>query len=133
MGLYGVGGSRAMAVIDEQHLDGLGLVWPREVAPAQVHIVAVAAKGGTGNEIPTALDIASQLEARGITTLVDDREGVSPGVRFKDAELLGMPTIVVIGKGLANGTVEVKDRRSGERSDVALADVVESLVTTIRG
>jgi prolyl-tRNA synthetase len=133
MGSYGIGVSRAMAVIAEQHLDSLGLVWPREVAPAQVHIVAVAAKGGTGNEIPTALDIASQLEARGITTLVDDREGVSPGVRFKDAELLGMPTIVVIGKGLANGTVEVKDRRSGERSDVALADVVESLVSTIRG
>jgi prolyl-tRNA synthetase len=73
------------------------------------------------------------LEARGITTLVDDREGVSPGVRFKDAELLGMPTIVVVGKGLATGVVEVKDRRTGERSDVALGEVVDTLVATISG
>jgi prolyl-tRNA synthetase len=122
-----------MAVIAEQHLDSIGLVWPRSVAPALVHIVAVAAKGGTGVEITTALSIAADLEARGITTLVDDREGVSPGVRFKDAELLGMPTIVVVGKGLATGVVEVKDRRTGERSDVALVEVVDTLVATISG
>ncbi len=131
MGSYGIGVSRAMAVIAEQTLDGIGLCWPGSVAPALVHIVAVAAKGGTGVEISTALDIAAQLEARGVSTLVDDREGISPGVRFKDAELLGMPTIVVVGKGLANGTVEVKDRRTGERADMALGDVVNTLVQTI--
>jgi prolyl-tRNA synthetase len=133
MGSYGIGVTRAMAVIAEQHLDSIGLVWPRSVAPALVHIVAVAAKGGTGAEISTALSLAADLEARGITTLVDDREGVSPGVRFKDAELLGMPTIVVVGKGLATGVVEVKDRRTGERSDVVLGELVDVLVAAISG
>ena len=90
-----------------------GCVWPRELAPADVHIVA------TGKDEAVAIyaeELARELEARGVTVLLDDRQ-VSPGVKFKDSELIGVPTIVVVGRGLADGTVEVKDRRSGERRD----------------
>jgi len=123
MGSYGVGVSRAIAVIAEQTHDELGLCWPQEVAPAHVHIVAT----GKEDQIAVALDLGGQLERRGVRVLVDDRASVSPGVKFKDAELLGMPTIVVVGKGLASGTVEVKDRRTGERRDVAVDQLAEVL------
>jgi prolyl-tRNA synthetase len=129
MGSYGVGVSRAIAVIAEQTHDELGLCWPRSVAPAQVHLVAT----GKENQIEVALDLGAQLEARGVKVLVDDRPGVSPGVKFKDAELLGMPIIAVVGRGLAAGTIEAKDRRSGERADVALDGVVDELVARALG
>ena len=120
MGSYGIGVTRAVAVIAEQSHDELGLVWPAEVAPARVHLVAA----GKQDHIDAALRLAGEFEAAGITTLVDDRSGVSVGVKFKDAELLGMPTIVVIGRGLVDGLVELRDRRSGERNEVPLAEVV---------
>ena len=122
MGSYGIGISRAVAVIAEQRLDDKGLVWPHEVAPAKVHIVAL----GKENQIEVALELGEQLERGGVSTLVDDRPGLSPGIKFKDAELLGMPTILVVGKGLADGTVELRDRRSGEVQIVSLADAVET-------
>ena len=117
MGSYGIGVSRAVAAIAETTCDELGLCWPREVAPADVHVV-IAGKPGA-EQWPAAEPLAADLEAAGLRVLLDDRDGVSPGVKFKDAELLGIPTIVVVGRGLSpTAVVEVKDRRTGERSDV---------------
>jgi prolyl-tRNA synthetase len=127
MGSYGIGVSRAVAALAETNRDDSGLIWPREVAPADVHLVIAGKEGGP--QRPAAERLAAEMEAAGVRVLFDDREGVSPGVRFKDAELIGVPTIVVCGRGIdadvpANSLVEVKDRRSGERVDMALADVV---------
>jgi prolyl-tRNA synthetase len=130
MGSYGIGVSRAVAAVVEAGYDDLGLCWPREVAPADVHLVAT---GKDAAVFEAGERIATELEARGVRVLYDDRPKVSPGVKFKDAELLGMPTVVVVGKGLAEGTIEVRDRRSGEREDVAVDAVVEHLVAQIRG
>ena len=125
MGSYGIGVSRAVGAIAEQSHDDKGLIWPREVAPADVHLVAA----GKDESIFTEAErIATELEARHIRVLYDDRTGVSPGVKFNDSELIGIPTIVIVGKKLADGSVEVKDRRSGERVDIAVADVVAHLV-----
>ena len=124
MGSYGVGVSRAVAAVIEGSHDELGLVWPRELAPFDVHLVAA---GKDPAILPAAERLTAELEGSGISVLLDDRPKVSPGVKFKDAELLGMPTIVVVGRGLADGVVEVKDRATGERRDVALEDVVAEL------
>jgi prolyl-tRNA synthetase len=105
----------------------MGLCWPREVAPADIHIV-IASKGA--DEIAEEAErLASELEASGLRILLDDRTSVSPGVKFKDAELIGVPTIVVVGKGLADGVIEVRNRANGERSDVAIGDAVATLRT----
>ncbi|HLN79136.1 MAG TPA: proline--tRNA ligase [Nocardioidaceae bacterium] len=130
MGSYGIGVSRAVAAIAENTHDDLGLVWPREVAPADVHLVAT---GKDAAVFDAAAKVAGELEARGLTVLYDDRAKVSPGVKFKDAELIGVPTIAVVGKGLTDGVIEVKDRTTGERQDVAVDDVVEHLVRVVRG
>ena len=122
MGSYGIGVSRAVAAIAELTHDDLGLCWPRQVAPADVHVV-IAGKPG-GEQWPVAEQLAADLEAAGLRVLLDDRDSVSPGVKFKDAELLGVPTIVVVGRGVSNGTVEVRDRKSGERGEVPIADAV---------
>ena len=123
MGSYGIGVSRAVAAIAEQTYDEIGLNWPAEVAPADVHIVA------TGKEdlpFETAEKIATQLEEIGLTVLLDDRREASPGVKFKDAELIGIPKIIIVGKALADGKVEVRDRKSGDKSEVAVGDVVKA-------
>ena len=125
MGSYGIGVSRAVAAIAEATADELGLCWPREVAPADVHVV-IAGKPD-GPQAPAAERLAADLEANGVRVLLDDRVGVSPGVKFKDAELLGVPTIVVVGRGITDGLVEVKDRRTGERRDLATGDLVAEL------
>ena len=127
MGSYGIGVSRAVAAIAEMNCDDKGLIWPREVAPADVHIVATGKPGDP--QLPAAEDLAAQCEAAGLRVMLDDRVGVSPGVKFNDAELIGVPTIVVVGRGLADGLVELKDRRSGERRDVPLADIVGELTS----
>ncbi|RZU01569.1 prolyl-tRNA synthetase [Kribbella rubisoli] len=129
MGSYGVGVTRAVAAIAEGNHDELGLVWPREIAPADVHLVAT---GKDSAVFEKAAELAAELESRGLSVIYDDREKVSPGVKFKDAELIGVPTIAVVGKGLADGTIEVKDRRSGDRTDVPVADVVDHLVAAVR-
>ncbi len=129
MGSYGVGVTRAVGVIAEDNLDEIGLVWPREIAPADVHVVA------TGKDEAVFLkadEIVSGLEAQGVEVLYDDRRKVSPGVKFKDSELIGVPTILVLGRGLANGLVEVKDRRSGERREVAVQDAVTEVIAEVR-
>jgi len=126
MGSYGIGVSRAVAAVVENSHDELGIVWSRELAPYDVHLVAA----GKDDAINAAADqLASDLEAAGLSVLHDDRRTVSPGVKFKDAELLGMPTIVTVGRGLVDGTVEVRDRVSGERDNVPLGDVVARLVS----
>ncbi|MCZ3390197.1 MAG: proline--tRNA ligase [Actinomycetia bacterium] len=125
MGSYGIGVSRAVAAIVENSHDDIGIIWPREVAPADVHLLA------TGKD-PAVFEFADRLaldlETAGVRVLYDDRKGVSPGVKFKDAELLGMPTIAVIGKNLADGMVEVRDRKSGERRDVPSGEALSVLV-----
>ncbi|RZQ64857.1 proline--tRNA ligase [Amycolatopsis suaedae] len=123
MGSYGVGVSRLVAVIAEQYHDELGLVWPRQVSPYDVHLV-IAGKDET--VAAGAEKIAAELSAAGLSVLLDDRKA-TPGVKFADAELVGVPTILVVGRGLANGVVEVKDRASGERTEVPVGEVVEHL------
>ncbi len=128
MGSYGVGVSRAVACVAEGNNDELGLVWPRALAPADVHVVA------TGKDEAVAVyaeELTRELEARGVEVLLDDRRQASPGVKFKDAELIGVPTIVVVGRGLAEGTIEVKDRRSGERREVAVGSAVAEVLAEI--
>jgi prolyl-tRNA synthetase len=130
MGSYGIGVSRAVAAIAEGNNDELGLCWPREIAPADVHVVAA---GKDATLFAAAERITSELSAQGIDVLYDDRAGkVSPGVKFKDAELIGVPTIVVVGKGLADGVIEVKDRASGEREQVPAERVVDHVVALVR-
>jgi prolyl-tRNA synthetase len=128
MGSYGLGLSRALAVIAESNHDELGLIWPREVAPADVHLVAT---GKDPAVLEAAERIAAALETAGVRVLFDDRPKVAPGVKFKDAELIGVPTILVVGKGLVDGVVELQDRRSGRREDVALADVTTRVLAEI--
>ena len=122
MGSYGVGVTRAVAAIAEAHHDDKGLVWPRAVAPADV-VVIIAGKGDELTE--TAEDIAGKLDEAGLDVMLDDRAKVSAGVKFRDAELIGIPTTVVVGRGVADGVVEVKDRATGEAENIALDAVVE--------
>jgi prolyl-tRNA synthetase len=127
MGSYGIGVSRLVAAIAEQSHDADGLIWPREVSPADVHVVIA----GKSEEIREGGEkLAADLDAAGLSVLLDDRKA-TPGVKFADAELIGVPTIVVVGRGLANGVVEVKDRRSGERTEVAVGEVVTHLTGVV--
>ena len=120
MGSYGIGVTRILAVIAESNNDEKGLIWPAEVSPFDVHVVAATKEA----EVYTAAEeLVGELDADGIDVLFDDRLKVSPGVKFGDAELLGVPLIVIVGKGVADGTVELWDRRTGERSSLPVADV----------
>jgi prolyl-tRNA synthetase len=125
MGSYGIGVSRAVAAIAEQTLDALGLCWPAEVAPAEVHIVAT---GKDDNPFTVAEDLAVQLEKLGKRVMLDDRRDASPGVKFKDAELIGNPIIVIVGKALAEGKIEVRVRRTAEKKEVPLSEAASEIV-----
>ncbi|WP_336703905.1 proline--tRNA ligase [Micrococcus terreus] len=130
MGSYGIGVTRAVAAVAEAHHDDRGLVWPRALAPVDLHLVAT----GKGEEIlAAAAQLAEDLEARGLSVLLDDRPKVSAGVKFSDAELIGAPTIVVVGRGLAEGKIEVKDRATGQAEEIALNEAVDHLLTVVRG
>lgn len=124
MGSYGVGVSRAVAAVVESSHDDLGIIWPKELAPYDVHVVLAGKDEAT---VAGAEQVVADLESAGVEVLFDDRPKVSPGVKFKDAELLGMPTIVVVGRGYVDGLVEVKDRATGERRDVAVGDLVAEI------
>ncbi|KQN86155.1 proline--tRNA ligase [Arthrobacter sp. Leaf69] len=129
MGSYGVGVTRAVAALAESNHDDKGLVWPRAVAPADVHVVAV----GRGEEIFAAAEkLALELEAAGLDVIYDDRPKVSPGVKFGDAELVGVPTILAVGRGLVDGVVEIKDRRSGNAENIAVEKAVDYVVDAVR-
>lgn len=130
MGSYGVGVTRALAAVAEGNRDDRGLIWPRNLAPADVHVVMT----GKGTEIVDGAEaLVADLEAAGLEVIFDDRPKASPGVKFGDAELLGVPTIVVVGRGFAEGKVEVKDRRSGEAREVAVADAVAEILAEVQG
>ncbi|MFS8202100.1 proline--tRNA ligase [Streptomyces sp. CWNU-52B] len=123
MGSYGIGVSRAVAALAEQHADEQGLVWPAEIAPADVHVVAA----GKALQTELALDVSEKLGAAGVRVLVDDRVGVSPGVKFTDAELIGVPKILVAGRRSAEGILELKDRRTGDREELTLTEALTRL------
>lgn len=123
MGSYGIGVSRAVAALAEQHADEQGLVWPAEIAPADVHVVAA----GKALQTELALDVSEKLGAAGVRVLVDDRAGVSPGVKFTDAELIGVPKILVAGRRSAEGVLELKDRRTGEREELTVDEAIARL------
>ena len=128
MGSYGIGVSRAVAAIAEQTHDELGLCWPREVAPADLHIVAT---GKDDLPFDTAEKLASELEAQGMRVMLDDRRDASPGVKFKDAELIGIPFIIIVGKALAEGKVELRNRRTGEKSEVLLTEALSQIIAVV--
>ena len=128
MGSYGIGVSRAVAAIAEQTHDEIGLNWPREIAPADVHIVA------TGKDeliFETAEKLALDLEAKGLRVMFDDRKDPSAGVKFKDAELIGVPFIVIVGKALAEGKVELRIRNSGEKSEINATTATEDIYKVV--
>ena len=131
MGSYGIGVSRAVASVAEVFHDEIGLKWPRAISPADVHVVVT---GKNGDDITIAGEkLAAELEAQGLEVLLDDRNGVSPGVKFKDAELIGIPTIVVVGKSLSEGNVEIRDRHLGTNTPVVLGDAVAHVLNVVRG
>ncbi|MFR0356859.1 proline--tRNA ligase [Streptomyces sediminimaris] len=123
MGSYGIGVSRAVAALAEQSADEQGLCWPAEVAPADVHVVAA----GKALQTELALEVSEKLRAAGLRVLVDDRAGVSPGVKFTDSELIGVPKILVAGRRAADGVLELKDRRSGEREELTVDEAIARL------
>ncbi|GAA1902077.1 proline--tRNA ligase [Williamsia serinedens] len=123
-GSYGIGVSRMVAVVAEQTHDEKGLCWPAAIAPFDVHVVIANTKDTT--LVDGAQQVAAALEAAGRSVLLDDRKA-SPGVKFKDAELIGVPLIVVVGRGWANGLVEVRRRASGEVTEVGVDDLVAGL------
>ena len=129
MGSYGIGVSRAVAAVAEQSHDEIGLIWPLEVAPAKVHIVAT---GKDDLPFDTAEKLATSLEANGISVMLDDRREASPGVKFKDAELIGNPIIVIVGKALADGKVEVRIRKTGDKREVALTDAISEISSLVK-
>lgn len=122
MGCYGLGISRLLAAVVEQHHDDAGLTWPAPVAPCDVHLVPT----GVG-QLEGAQQLAQQLVDDGWRVLLDDRGGVSAGVKFTDAELLGVPRLVVLGRRLGDGIVELRERATGERRDLALPDLPAAL------
>lgn len=129
MGSYGIGVSRVMASLAELNCDEKGLVWPTHIAPAQVHVLAT----GKGEEVfETAERIAGEVEAAGYEAMIDDRRKVSAGVKFADFELLGMPYGVVVGRGLKDGVVEIRDRREGTAVEVSVDDVVEKVLELLK-
>jgi prolyl-tRNA synthetase len=127
MGCYGMGVSRLLAVVAEEHHDDRGLMWPREAAPYQVHLAALGA--GRSPEVGDAADrVYERLVAAGIEVLYDDRD-VSPGVKFADADLLGAPARLVVGsKGLARGVLEWRSRATGEERELPVDAAAEDLV-----
>ncbi len=124
MGSYGIGVTRLVAAIAENYADDKGLIWPLEVAPFDIHVVAT---GRDQVAYELAEKLSAELEAARFDVLYDDRPKVSPGVKFGDAELLGVPTIVIVGRGAGDGIIELWDRRSGERSEVPAADLIARL------
>lgn len=129
MGSYGIGVSRAVAALAEAHHDDKGLIWPMNVAPAHVHIVAT----GKDDEIfDTAEDIANKLDAAGVEVLYDDRRKAQAGVKFSDAELIGIPLHLIVGRGLAKGTLELKDRQANTREDIPVDNAIGDIVALVR-
>ena len=129
MGCYGIGVSRVLACIAETHHDERGLAWPSVIAPASVHVVAT---GKDEQAFEAAEKLVAELEARGVEVMYDDRKKVSPGVKFKDAELIGVPLIAVVGRDYVNeGTIEIRDRDGENKIAVPAAEAVETLLARL--
>ncbi|BDQ00081.1 proline--tRNA ligase [Aquiluna sp. KACHI24] len=124
MGSYGIGVTRLVAVLAEANRDDSGLIWPEAVSPADVHIIAA---GKDEEPFQAAEMLTQQAESKGLSVLLDDRQKVSPGVKFADAELIGVPWVIICGRGVAEGQVELWNRRSGERVQVGLESAIEEL------
>jgi prolyl-tRNA synthetase len=124
MGSYGIGVTRIMAIIAEGHHDEKGLIWPKNVAPYDVHVIAT---GKDEAVFEVAEKFAADVEAAGQDVLFDDRPKVSPGVKFADAEVIGVPTIVIVGRGAAEGQVELWDRVSGEKTPMPIAEALAAV------
>ena len=124
MGSYGIGISRIVAVLVENHHDDAGIKWPRAVAPADLHVLVAGKSSGAE---AAAERLANECSERGLVVMLDDRPGLSAGERFSDADLLGVPTIVVCGRGIAQGVVEVKDRATGARNELQLDQAAVTL------
>ena len=129
MGSYGIGVSRAVAAVAEQTHDEIGLNWPREIAPAEVHLVAA---GRDDAIFDYAEKLAVDLESKGLTVLFDDRRDPSAGVKFKDAELIGIPFIVIVGKSLADGKIEFRVRNEGSKSEFSADNAVAEILAAIQ-
>jgi len=125
MGSYGIGVTRLVAVLAEANRDDKGLIWPESVSPADIYIVAA---GKDDHVFEAAEKLAAEFEAAGKTVMLDDRQKVSPGVKFSDAELIGVPNVIICGKGLENGEVDFWNRRSGDRRSVPLNSVVAEFI-----
>jgi prolyl-tRNA synthetase len=124
MGSYGIGVERIIACDIEQNHDKFGIIWGKAVAPYHVHLVLVNAN--VDSVIKVAEDIYERLAKHKVEVLYDDRKNVSPGFKFKDADLLGMPLQIIVGeKNIVNGKVELKDRKTGERQIITIEEVVE--------
>jgi len=124
MGSYGIGVTRIMAIIAEGHHDEKGLIWPKNVAPYDLHVIA------TGKDevvFDLAESISTQVEHAGFDVLYDDRPKVSPGVKFADAEVIGVPTILIVGRGAAEGRVELWNRASGEKTEMTVDEALSEL------
>ena len=127
MGSYGIGVTRLVAVLAEAYNDENGLIWPESVAPADVHIIAA---GKDEEPFKVAEALTTQAEGHGLTVMLDDRAKVSPGVKFADAELIGVPWIIICGRGVTEGQVELWNRRTGERTQVQIESAVEKLLAS---
>jgi prolyl-tRNA synthetase len=129
MGCYGVGVSRVLACIAEAHHDDKGLAWPVNIAPAQVHVLAT---GKNQEAFEAAEQLVAELESRGIEVLYDDRLKVSPGVKFKDAELVGVPLVAVAGRDTVNnGTIEIRNRDGSDSAAVPVAQAADVLAERV--
>ena len=125
MGSYGIGVSRLIAALIEQYHDEKGIIWPEDIAPAKVHVIAT----GKGDDLFAAAEgLASSLEERGVTALYDDRVKLSAGVKFADYELLGMPYAIVVGRGFKDGKVELRKRATGESVEVEISEAVDRML-----
>ncbi len=124
MGSYGIGVTRIMAIIAEGHHDDKGLIWPQHVSPYDLHVIAT---GKDDVVFELAETIANQVEQAGFDVLYDDRPKVSPGVKFADAEVIGVPTILIVGRGAAEGRVELWDRASGEKTEISVDEALSRL------
>ncbi|MDR2348271.1 MAG: proline--tRNA ligase, partial [Bifidobacteriaceae bacterium] len=128
MGSYGVGVTRSVAAVAEEYADDKGLSWPVNLAPAHVHVVAT---GKDEAVFAAASKLAQDLEEAGLEVLYDDRRKVSAGVKFADAELLGLPYILVVGRGLASGVVELKNRRTAAALELPLAEAAAHVAAEV--
>ena len=131
MGCYGIGVTRIVAAIAEEHHDDLGLAWPVVVAPYDVHLVSLPGKSDQAADVVAAADrLYDELTGAGVDVLYDDRD-TSPGIKFADADLLGMPTRLTVGaRGLARGVVERRDRATGQEEEIAVTDVAAAVLAS---